>query len=190
MFEQFTTQESGNRGQVGIGTLIVFIALVLVAAIAAGVLINTAGFLQSQAEQTGQESTDQVSNNLQIVSAYGNVNTDADGVDSVSIVVSLAPGSDDIDLNTTQAQAFREDDTTLSGEIDGSQITDGAVISSGETRTITLDDTGTGFSSSLTLDQGDESEIILITSDGSQTSTVISAPDPIIEAANNDIRLD
>ncbi|AXG06851.1 flagellin [Haloplanus rubicundus] len=68
MFEERT-----ERGQVGIGTLIVFIAMVLVAAIAAGVLINTAGFLQTQSEQTGQQSSAQVTDRLEPVSKTGNV---------------------------------------------------------------------------------------------------------------------
>jgi flagellin FlaA/flagellin FlaB len=65
--------EKREKGQVGIGTLIVFIAMVLVAAIAAGVLINTAGFLQSQSQQTGEESSAQVTNQLQVLSTTGQV---------------------------------------------------------------------------------------------------------------------
>jgi len=72
MFEALFNNDD-NRGQVGVGTLIVFIAMVLVAAIAAGVLINTAGLLQTQAEATGQESSQQVSDRLQIQSATGEV---------------------------------------------------------------------------------------------------------------------
>ncbi|MFC6988578.1 archaellin/type IV pilin N-terminal domain-containing protein [Haloplanus sp. GCM10025708] len=102
-FTRADATASSDRGQVGIGTLIVFIAMVLVAAIAAGVLINTAGFLQQQSQQTGEESTQQVSNSLQVKSALGVYNsqvftTTPDGVDVVRLVVSKSPGADSIDL--------------------------------------------------------------------------------------------
>ncbi|MFC4551259.1 MULTISPECIES: archaellin/type IV pilin N-terminal domain-containing protein [Halorussus] len=87
-----------DRGQVGIGTLIVFIAMVLVAAIAAGVLINTAGFLQTKSEQTGQESSAQVSNRVQVVSGFGNVGND-EKVDYLNLTVMRGSGSDDINLS-------------------------------------------------------------------------------------------
>jgi flagellin FlaB len=105
MFEFITNTE--NRGQVGIGTLIVFIAMVLVAAIAAGVLINTAGFLQTQAEATGQDSTDLVSERIDVTSEVGIIAPEPndDQLSEIRLTVSGAPGADDIDLADTTLQA-------------------------------------------------------------------------------------
>ena len=101
---------TSDRGQVGIGTLIVFIAMVLVAAIAAGVLINTAGFLQSSAEQTGQESQDQVTNRVHVVSKTGTVV--AGNVDTVTLSMKRSSGADDIDLSSTTVQWLGPDGQT------------------------------------------------------------------------------
>ncbi|QSG15691.1 archaellin/type IV pilin N-terminal domain-containing protein [Halapricum desulfuricans] len=102
MFDRTDDRRDRDRGQVGIGTLIVFIAMVLVAAIAAGVLINTAGFLQSSAEQSGEQASEQVTNRLVEVNTVGNV-TDGQ-VDWVNMTTRLAPGSSDVNLNDTTMQ--------------------------------------------------------------------------------------
>jgi len=100
-----------TRGQVGIGTLIVFIAMVLVAAIAAGVLINTAGLLQSQAQQTGEETTAEVSDVVQIQEVVGSDVAGGDYFDGsgagsengeinlLNVSVRLASGSDPINMS-------------------------------------------------------------------------------------------
>jgi len=110
MIDQLTNDD--DRGQVGIGTLIVFIAMVLVAAIAAGVLINTAGFLQSSAEQTGEESQEQVTNRLQVLSATGEKTSGSNGnIGNVSLTTTKAPGADDIDLKEVTVQWVDDDGT-------------------------------------------------------------------------------
>jgi flagellin FlaB len=85
----------GRKGEMGIGTLVLFIAMILVAAIAAGVLIQTATNLQSKALETGQRSTRQVSTAVRTILLYGE-----DGINgNISALrqnVNLVAGSESI----------------------------------------------------------------------------------------------
>jgi len=179
MFDNLTND--GERGQVGIGTLIVFIALVLVAAIAAGVLINTAGFLQSQAESTGQESTAQVSNNVQVVSSTATAVNNQE-VTTVEVKLSLGPGSDAIDLSLADYQVIGP-----AGAESFSPSSPGTLSEPQQSATLTINfgdsagavSVGSGTSTSGALAEGDSVEIRITTASGSQTVEQFTIPDPI-----------
>jgi flagellin FlaB len=86
-------------GDMGIGAMIVFIAMVLVAGIAASVLIQTANRLEIQAMTTGQETTLEVSTGLAVVNIEGQTH---DGtISDMTITVRARAGSGDIDLSQT-----------------------------------------------------------------------------------------
>ncbi len=94
--------KSDDIGDMGIGAMIVFIAMVLVAGIAASVLIQTANRLEIQAMQTGQETIGEVSTGLGVTTITGHSTKDADGnLDLMIIAVEPRSGSFSIDLGQT-----------------------------------------------------------------------------------------
>jgi flagellin FlaB len=88
-------------GSVGVGALIIFIAMVLVAGIAASVLVQVANTLQMQALYTGFETIDEVATGIGVVDIEGHVTDSEDGIDLLTLSVRGRAGSADIDLSET-----------------------------------------------------------------------------------------
>ena len=95
LYNKFKNDHSAD---IGIGTMIVFIAMVLVAGIAASVLIQTASKLESQAMVTGQQTTAEVATGVAVADVQGHATSER--LDLLAILVRPRAGSFDIDLNT------------------------------------------------------------------------------------------
>jgi flagellin FlaB len=92
-----------DRAAIGIGTLIVFIALVLVAAIAAAVIIRTSYSLKDQAESTAEGARQEVSGAVKVMSLVGDRDPTGSGtneatVDTVWFYVSHWSGSRGVNM--------------------------------------------------------------------------------------------
>ncbi|MEM4396043.1 MAG: hypothetical protein QXR30_00025 [Candidatus Woesearchaeota archaeon] len=61
-----------KRSEIGIGTLIVFLATILAATIASGTIIRTAGVLQQRSYQVSSSTRDKITSFFEIISIFGN----------------------------------------------------------------------------------------------------------------------
>ena len=82
-----------KKGMMGIGTMIIFIAMVLVAAVASSVLIQTSQTLQERAYKVGAETIQEVSGGLEVKDIVGYTNVNKTVIDYMAMVMTLTAGS-------------------------------------------------------------------------------------------------
>ncbi len=87
-----------TRAQVGIGTLIIFIAMVLVAAVAAAVLIQTSGVLQQKAQATGKETVQEVASNIEVTQIIGSRTGSENDLTYINVTIKVMAGAEPIDV--------------------------------------------------------------------------------------------
>jgi len=87
-----------TKAELGAGTLLIFIASLIIAAVAAGVILSTAGFLEEKSLSTGMQARGDISTNIRTLDISA-----TDGLDSTlndfRSVIKLAPGSEPVRLS-------------------------------------------------------------------------------------------
>ena len=151
-------RNDNESGSIGIGAMIVFIALILVAAVASTVIIKTAEELQDRAEKTGDDTRDQISGKLIVTDVYIATDDGGDGnIDDLVVIAKLASGSD-ATLETAMTYMIICDNTgfaTDTGTVDAIEL-DGAT----DIAATTALTSGQMFRFNIAVDNCDEAAVV------------------------------
>lgn len=99
-----------KRAEMGVGTMIIFIAMVLVAAVAASVLISTANQVREQAQTTGDQAINSVASGFVVQDVVGEITTQQ--LSDVSIYLRVAAGSPNINMENVVVSVMTGDATS------------------------------------------------------------------------------
>ena len=107
------TLKNKDIGSIGIGAMIVFIAMVLVAGVAASVLIQTSMKLETQAMATGRETTEEVSGGIEVFDVLGYSSAYGNDISLLAIGARPRAGSNGIDLSQTYLEISDTDNKVI-----------------------------------------------------------------------------
>lgn len=93
-----------KRAIMGISTLIIFIATILVAAVAAAVLISTSNVLQQRSLLVGQDARKSITNAIELISIITTTDQMNETFNNFEILLRLAPGSDALQMRVFDIQ--------------------------------------------------------------------------------------
>lgn len=95
----------------GIGAMIVFISMVLIAGIAVYVILSTGSQLETKSGETGAQTIKEVSTGLKISTIQGHVTSSL--IDKIVIIATPRPGSPFIDLNSLLIELSNTDQKNI-----------------------------------------------------------------------------
>ncbi len=98
MNKKFVKMRNDKRAEMGVGTMIIFIAMVLVAAVAASVLISTANTVREQAQNTGDQAITNVASGFSVQDVTGLVEGESE-IKNITMRLRLQAGSPNINMN-------------------------------------------------------------------------------------------
>jgi archaellin len=99
----------GKKAIMGIGTLIVFIATILVAAVAAGVIISTSGVLQQKALIIGEQAQNRLINGIEVTHIFVEGNTTAKTANNFEVLTRPEPAAGPVNFKTTSVSFFTDE---------------------------------------------------------------------------------
>ena len=138
--------ENDEIGSIGIGAMIVFIALILVAAVASAVIIQTGEKLQQNAQQTGSDTQQEISGKITVNSVFV---YDPDA--SFLLYFETAPGSEILDEETTDFQLTCEDDAGNEYQYVSGDFTDATDVDDVDGNAVGNDDLQPGINYALVM---------------------------------------
>jgi flagellin FlaB len=102
-----------SEAQVGIGTLIIFLGMVVVSAVAAGVILRTSSMVESKASLTSSDASNEVITGLKVTEVVG-YSSNSRNITSIGLTLELVSGSMDIRYDDILL-AYYTGDVYLSG---------------------------------------------------------------------------
>ncbi len=172
MVNEQLTPDRREEGSIGIGAMIVFIALILVAAVASTIIIKTAEELQQNAENTSSDTRQQISGKVSVSDVY--VKTTADplaggagdtDIETMEVIARISSGS----LNVQQGDIkyYVSCQVTL---IDQANDPTYAVVDSGDATAVNLDGSAIAAGTEITAGTTFKFEIDLAATDVTNTA--------------------
>jgi flagellin FlaB len=144
-----------TRGEMGVGTMIIFIAMILVSAVAASVLIGTANKVREQAQNTGNQAINNVASGFVVQDVTGTVKSDYTAITDLTVQMRLQAGSPPINMDLVSIQFISNSENKMLTFVAGSGVAHGGAVGGTSYAANNTDSTATWATNNHVVGQGD-----------------------------------